>query len=146
MLIIRKVIRIIRKIVKSHQNIENQKFIKSAFKIRNALNEKLDDQEILDDMIGYSEDIAQDAIQKNIRYKTFVMTEFTKYKLERYYKKLKQIIPDIYLSYDFICINTMINQESYKEIASILYNNKYYPNKLELFNKIRNYFNDKYII
>jgi hypothetical protein len=35
---IKKVIKIIRKIVRSHQNIENQKFIKSAFKIRNALN------------------------------------------------------------------------------------------------------------
>jgi len=38
MLMIKKVIKIIRKIVRSHQNIENQKFIKSAFKIRNALN------------------------------------------------------------------------------------------------------------
>ena len=40
MLIIRKVIKKIRKIVKNHQNIENLKFIKSAFKIRNALNKK----------------------------------------------------------------------------------------------------------
>ena len=40
MLIIRKVIRMIRKTVKSHQNIENLKFIKSAFKIPNALNIK----------------------------------------------------------------------------------------------------------
>jgi len=39
MLIIRKVIKTIRKIVKNHQNIENLKFIKSAFKIRNALNQ-----------------------------------------------------------------------------------------------------------
>ena len=38
MLIIRKVIRMIRKTVKSHQNIENLKFIKSAFKIPKALN------------------------------------------------------------------------------------------------------------
>ena len=38
MLMIKKVIKIIKKKVKSHQNIEKQKFIKSAFKIRNALN------------------------------------------------------------------------------------------------------------
>lgn len=38
MLMIRKVIGIIKKTVKSHQNIENLKFIKSAFKIPNALN------------------------------------------------------------------------------------------------------------
>jgi hypothetical protein len=38
MLMIKKVIKIIKKKVKSHQNIENLKFIKSAFKIPNALN------------------------------------------------------------------------------------------------------------
>ena len=38
MLIIKKVINIMKKKVKSHQNIENLKFIKPAFKIRNALN------------------------------------------------------------------------------------------------------------
>jgi len=40
MLMIKKVIKIIKKKVRSHQNIENLKFIKSAFKIRNALNVK----------------------------------------------------------------------------------------------------------
>ena len=39
MLIIKKVIKIIKKTVKNHQNIENLKFIKPAFKIPNALNE-----------------------------------------------------------------------------------------------------------
>jgi len=38
MLIIKKVIKIIKKKVKNHQNIKNQKFIKPAFKICNALN------------------------------------------------------------------------------------------------------------
>ena len=38
MLIIKKVIKIIKKRVKNHQNTENQKFIKQAFKIRNTLN------------------------------------------------------------------------------------------------------------
>ena len=38
MLIIKKIIKIIKNKVKNHQNTENQKFIKSAFKIRNALN------------------------------------------------------------------------------------------------------------
>jgi len=40
MLMIKKVIKIIKKKVKNHQNIKNLKFIKSAFKIRNALNDE----------------------------------------------------------------------------------------------------------
>ena len=35
---IKKVIKVIKKKIKNHQNIENKKFIKPAFKIPNALN------------------------------------------------------------------------------------------------------------
>ena len=38
MLIIKKVIKIMKKKVKSHQHIENLKFIKLVFKIPNTLN------------------------------------------------------------------------------------------------------------
>ena len=113
-------------------------------KVLNYLNEKLDDEEIIDYIIEFSKDCSQEAKQVNIREKTFVMIELYKFVLEKYYKKLYQIIScDINLTYDVICIEGMINQTQNKIISSRL-NDKYY--KLKSLEKIRKYFNDEYII
>jgi len=118
----------------------------SSTNMLNYLNNKLEDQDILNDIIESSENFAQEIEQTNVRKVTFIMTEFNLDNLETYYNKLKNNLPiKINLIYDFICIEGMINQSYNKETLSMI-NDKIYEDKHEILNNIRDYFNDKYII
>lgn len=113
--------------------------------VLNYLNNKLKDEDILTTMIGHSEDNAQNRIQTNVRTNSFYMVELCDFELKRYYNiTLRKKVPDVRLYYNVICIETMINQNIYVHPSAR--HEKYLPDKVKLFKKIRSYFSNKNII
>lgn len=119
-------------------------------KVLHYLNEKVDDTELIDYMVEHSKDGARkdgarkDVQRTNRRNPSFVGVEMNKHGLDKYYKKLHDVLDEhINLTYGVICIEGMINQSEDKIVTSRK-NDTYY--KLESLEKIRNYFKDEYII
>ncbi len=135
-------------------------------KMLDFLNNNLKDPTILNAMLTMHEDYEYyDEPCKEILYisnnpdeildkllnveKNFIMLEFNKDELELHYKQIQYSFPTrVYLVYDFICIEGMLNNQFYKRMSSRI-NDVLYKNNKDLlgkFIKIRRIFNDEYII